>query len=37
MFDRELVRKIADQIAEECRAKYNACSEEADRDIYIRD
>lgn len=34
MFDRELVRKIADQIAEECRAKYNACSEEEDRDIY---
>lgn len=34
MFDREMLGKIADQIAEECRAKYNAFSKEDDRDIY---
>lgn len=33
-FDRELIQKVADQIATECRAKYNAYSAEGDRDIY---
>ncbi len=33
-FDRELVRDIAETIAEEGRAKYNAYSEYGDRDIY---
>lgn len=34
VFDRELIQKVADQIATECRAKYNAYSREEDRDIY---
>ena len=34
VFDRELLQKVADQIATECRAKYNAYSAEGDRDIY---
>lgn len=34
MFDRKLLQKIADQIAEECRAKYNYFSDRDDRDIY---
>ena len=33
-FDRKLIQKVADQIATECRAKYNAYSAEGDRDIY---
>ena len=33
-FDRELVKEIAEVIAEEGRAKYNAYSEHGDRDIY---
>ena len=34
MFDEEEMQKIADVIAEEGRAKYNAFSKEEDRDIY---
>ena len=34
MFDDELLEKIADAIATEARAKYNALSAEGDRDIY---
>lgn len=34
MFDAEEIQRIADVIAEEGRAKYNAFSEEGDRDIY---
>lgn len=34
MFDDEKIREIADVIAEEGRAKYNAFSKEGDRDIY---
>lgn len=34
VFDRELLQKVADQIATECRAKYNASTAEGDRDIY---
>ena len=33
-FDPQLVGKIADVIATEGRAKYNACSAQGDRDIY---
>lgn len=33
-FDTELIEKAADVIATEGRAKYNAYSEEGDRDIY---
>lgn len=33
-FDREIMQKVADQVATECRAKYNAFSKEEDRDIY---
>ena len=34
MFDDELLQRIADAIATEARAKYNAVSKEGDRDIY---
>ena len=34
MFDDELLEKIADAISTETRAKYNALSDEGDRDIY---
>lgn len=34
MFDEDEMQKIADVIAEEGRAKYNAFSKEEDRDIY---
>lgn len=34
VFDREMIKKVADQIATECRAKYNAFSDEGDKDIY---
>ena len=34
MFDDELLQKIADAVATEARAKYNAVSKEGDRDIY---
>ncbi|MCU6733678.1 glycoside hydrolase family 3 C-terminal domain-containing protein [Diplocloster agilis] len=34
VFDEELLRQVADQIATECRAKFNAYSQEGDRDIY---
>ena len=34
MFDDSFLEKIADAIAEEARAKYNALSKEGDRDIY---
>jgi len=34
MFDEEALQRIADVIAEEARAKYNASVEENDRDIY---
>ena len=34
MFDEQLLEEIADAIATEGRAKYNACSEHGDRDIY---
>ena len=34
MFDDDLLRKIADAISTETRAKYNALSAEGDRDIY---
>ena len=34
MFDVEAIQRIADVIAEEGRAKYNAFSKEGDRDIY---
>ena len=34
MFDEELLNEIADAISSEARAKYNAYSEEEDRDIY---
>jgi beta-glucosidase len=33
-FDEALIRRIADVIATEARAKYNACSAKGDRDIY---
>ena len=34
MFDDEFLKEIADAISTEARAKYNAFSEEEDRDIY---
>jgi len=34
MFDEELLTQVADAVATEARAKYNAYSEEGDRDIY---
>lgn len=34
MFDNKLIKKVADIIATEARAKYQACSSHGDRDIY---